>query len=157
MPDRRLGVGFIGSGFNARFHLQAFQAVRDADVLGVWSPTRKRADEMAALARHLDLGQANAYRSIADMVADPAIDALWLCGRNDARIENMEEITDAVGRGTGELKGSACEKPLARNLAEAQRVVELGTHAGVAHGYPQNQAFTPRVTQGAALYWKRDA
>ena len=37
-PSRRLGVGFIGSGFNARFHMQAFRGVRDADVLGVWSP-----------------------------------------------------------------------------------------------------------------------
>src|SRR5207247_980012 len=83
--NKRLGVGFIGSGFNARFHLQAFQAVRDADVRGVWSPTRQHAEETAALARHLDLGQTNAYRSIAEMVADPEIDALWLCGRNDAR------------------------------------------------------------------------
>ena len=31
---RRLGIGIIGSGFNARFHLQAFTAVRDADILG---------------------------------------------------------------------------------------------------------------------------
>src|SRR5256885_10391951 len=73
MADRRLGVGFIGSGFNARFHLHAFQAVRDADVRGVWSPTKQHAEETAALARHLDLGQTNAYRSIAEMVADPAI------------------------------------------------------------------------------------
>ena len=35
---KRLGIGFIGSGFNARFHMQAFRGVRDADVLGVWSP-----------------------------------------------------------------------------------------------------------------------
>ncbi len=157
MADRRLGVGFIGSGFNARFHLQAFQAVRDADVLGVWSPTRKRADEMAALARHLDLGQTNVYRSIAEMVADPAIDALWLCGRNDTRIGNMEEITDAVVRGKGALTGVACEKPLARNLAEAQRVAELVKQAGVAHGYLENQAFAPAVTQGRAILWARGA
>jgi len=38
MSDKRLGIGFVGSGFNARFHLLAFQSVRDADVLGVWSP-----------------------------------------------------------------------------------------------------------------------
>src|SRR5207249_9429231 len=87
MPATRLGVGFTGSGFNSRFHLHAFRAVRDADVRGVWSPTKQHAEETAALARHLDLGQTNAYRSIAEMVADPAIDALWLCGRNDARIE----------------------------------------------------------------------
>ena len=53
----RLGVGFVGSGFNARFHLQAFRAVRDADVLGVWSPSKKHAEETATLARRLDVGQ----------------------------------------------------------------------------------------------------
>ena len=34
----RLGIGLVGSGFNAGFHLQAFRAVREADVRGVWSP-----------------------------------------------------------------------------------------------------------------------
>src|SRR5688572_16599366 len=43
----RLGVGFVGSGFNARFHIQAFTGVRDADVLGVWSPNRKNAEATA--------------------------------------------------------------------------------------------------------------
>ena len=33
--QNRLGIGFVGSGFNARFHMQAFRAVRDADVRGV--------------------------------------------------------------------------------------------------------------------------
>ena len=131
----RLGVGFVGSGFNARFHLQAFRAVRDADVLGVWSPSKKHAEETAALARRLDVGQAKAYRSIADLVADPAIDALWLCGPNFARIENVEEIADTVAGGKGELKGVACEKPLARNVAEANRVTELVENAGIATGY----------------------
>ena len=50
-PNRRLGVGFIGSGFNARFHMQAFRGVRDADVLGVWSPNKKNAASAAELAR----------------------------------------------------------------------------------------------------------
>ena len=31
------GVGFIGSGFVTKFHLQAWRGVRDADVLG-YSP-----------------------------------------------------------------------------------------------------------------------
>ena len=52
---RRLGVGLIGSGFNAGFHLRAFRAVRDADVLGVWSPTARecrRGRGAGAQARH---------------------------------------------------------------------------------------------------------
>src|SRR6059036_368473 len=153
MPDKRLGVGFVGSGFNARFHLQAFQAVRDADVLGVWSPNRQHADETAALARRLEVGQAKPYRSIAEMVADRAIEAVWLCGPNFARIENVEEITNAVTHGKGELRGIACEKPLARNVAEAKRVAELVKQAGIAHGYLENQAFAPAVTSGRDLVW----
>jgi predicted dehydrogenase len=157
MPNQRLGVGFVGSGFNARFHLQAFRAVRDADVLGVWSPNGKHAEETAALARALDLGQARTYRSLAEMVTDAAIDALWLCGPNHTRVANVEEIADAVTRGKGTLKGIACEKPLARNVAEATRVTELVKRAGIPHGYLENQVFAPAVSQGRALLWARGA
>ena len=119
MPNARLGVGFVGSGFNARFHIQAWRGVRDSDVLGVWSPNAKNAGEAAALARKRDVGEAKAYGSITEMVADPKIDALWVTGPNQARIENIEEIVHAIESGKGTLKGIACEKPLARNVAEA--------------------------------------
>ena len=156
MSGRRLGIGIIGSGFNARFHLQAFVGVRDADVLGVWSPNPAHAAETAALARALDVGAARPFDSIAEMVADPAIDAVWLCGPNHARIDNVEEVVHAVGRGAA-LKGIACEKPLARNVAEARRVAELVKGAGVMHGYLENQVFAPQVEHGRALLWARGA
>jgi predicted dehydrogenase len=150
-------VGFIGSGFNTRFHIQAWPGVRDGDVLGVWSPNAKHAAEAAALARRLDVGRAKAYPSVAAMVADPAIDAIWLCGPNHARVANVEEITDTVARGRGELLGIACEKPLARNVAEAREVTRMVKRAGLAHGYLENQVFAPQVTQGHALLWARGA
>jgi predicted dehydrogenase len=153
----RLGVGFIGSGFNTRFHIQAWPGVRDGDVLGVWSPNAKHAAEAAALARRLDVGRAKAYPSVAAMVADPAIDAIWLCGPNHARVANVEEITDTVARGRGELLGIACEKPLARNVAEAREVTRMVKRAGLAHGYLENQVFAPQVTQGHGLLWARGA
>jgi predicted dehydrogenase len=112
---------------------------------------------MAAVARKLDVGEAKPYRSVAEMVADPAIDALWVCGPNFARIENFEEITDTVARGKGELRGIACEKPLGRNVAEAKRVLELTKKAGIAQGYLENQAFAPAVAQGRAIIWARGA
>jgi predicted dehydrogenase len=154
---RRLGVGFIGSGFNARFHMQAFRGVREADVLGVWSPNKKNAASAAQLARDLDVGQAKPYSSIGAMVADPAIDAIWLAGPNHARIENVEEIVDAIERGVGTLNGIACEKPLARNVAEAKRVIELVERVGLAHGYLENQVFAPQVETGRELLWARGA
>ena len=153
----RLGIGIIGSGFNAQFHLRAFQQVRDCDVLGVWSPTARNAAGTARLARELDVGAARPYRSIREMVADPAIHALWLCGPNQARIENVEEIVSTIERGRGELIGLACEKPLARNVAEAKEVAALARQARLKTGYLENQLFAPQVEAGRALLWARGA
>jgi len=153
----RLGIGFIGSGFNARFHMQGWVGVRDADILGVWSPDDKGAKSAAALCRSLNVGACKPYRSIAQMVADPAIDAIWISGPNQARIENVEEIVDAIKRGKGELKGIACEKPLARNVAEAKRVKQLADSVGLKTGYLENQLFAPHVEAGKQLIWARGA
>ena len=152
-----LGVGFIGSGFNTRFHLKAWRSVRGADVRGVWSPNARRAASAAALAHDLDVGDARAFRSITDMVADPAIDAIWLCGPNQARVQNVEEIVSAIMSGKGELKGIACEKPLARNVAEAKQVERLASSVGLHTGYLENQLFAPHIEVGKALLWARGA
>ena len=153
----RLGVGFVGSGFNARFHMQAFQAIRDADVRGVWSPNPQHAESAAALVRSLDIGSARAYASIGDMVADPAIDALWLTGPNHARLDNLREIVAAIESGRGNLRGIACEKPLARTVAEAQQMLALIRRVKVAHGYLENQLFAPQIQTGRTRLWARGA
>ena len=157
MTTGPLGIGVIGSGFNARFHLHAFRAVRDAEIRGVYSPHEAHAAEAATLARSLDVGPARAFRSIATMVADPAIDAIWLCGRNDARVENIEAIVDAAAGRAEPLRGIACEKPLGRSVAEASRLTRAVKRADIMHGYLENQAFAPPVVQGRDLIWTRGA
>ena len=104
-----LGIGFIGSGFITRFHLQSFVAVRDAEIRGIWSPNPQNAEEAAALARSVDVGEAKAFNSIEAMVADPTIDAIWLCGPNHKRVENLEAIVAVLKTGRGKLVGIACE------------------------------------------------
>ena len=157
MSSERLGIGFVGSGFNARFHIQSLTSVREVDVRGVWSPNEKNAASTAALAREHDVGEARPYKSIRDMVADPAINALWLCGPNQARIGNIEEIVDAIKSGAGTLRGLACEKPLARNVAEAKKVAALAHSVGLNTGYLENQLFAPDITRGRELIWARGA
>ena len=153
----RLGIGFVGGGFITRFHVQSFVGVRDADIRGVWSPRRESAEEVARLARDLDVGNCRAYGSITDMVADPGIHALWICGPNHARIENIEEIVHAIESGRGTLAGIACEKPLARNLDEAIRVRDLVARVGLQTAYLEDQLFVPHVETGRALLWARGA
>jgi predicted dehydrogenase len=157
MTDQRLRIGFIGSGFITRFHIQSFIGVREADVAGVWSPNREHAASAAQLARDLDVGPARAYDSITAMVADPGIDAIWICGPNHTRVENIEEIVAAVESGKGTLRGIACEKPLARNSAEARHITQLVERAGLTHGYLEDQLFTPHVERGRELIWARGA
>jgi len=157
MTAKRLGIGIIGSGFMAKLHLQGFVGVRDADVLGVWSPNRAHAEETAGLARSLGVGEAKAFASIAAMVAAPEIDALWICGPNFTRVENIEEIVDALARGRGTLKAIACEKPLARNVREAKRIKEMVDRAGLANGYLENQIFAPAISAGREILWSRGA
>ncbi len=154
---RTLGVGVVGSGFNAHFHLRAFCAVRDAEVRGIWSPNSKNAAAAAAFARGLDIGSTRAYRSISDLIADPGIDALWLTGPNHTRVENVEEIVHALESGRGTLRGIACEKPLARTVAEAKHITQLIKRTGLVHGYLENQLFAPQVESGRALLWARGA
>ncbi len=152
-----LRVGFIGSGFNTRFHIQGWRGVRESAVTGVWSPNAVRASEAATLAKKLDVGFAKRFKSIAEMVADPEVDAIWLCGPNHARVENVEEIVDTIARGRGHLKGIACEKPLARNVAEAVKIRDMVKKVGLKTGYLENQLFAPHIEAGKHLIWARGA
>lgn len=157
MTGQRLGIGFIGSGFVAQFHIRSLITVRDADVLGVYSPNKDHAQHAADLAREVGVGEAKAYESVEAMIADPAIDALWVCAPNHLRVQTFEEICRAVKKGVGTLKGVACEKPLARNVAEAKKVLDLVNDAGLNHGYLENQVFSEGVNRGRDILWARGA
>ena len=154
---KRLGIGFIGGGFISRFHIQSLIGVRDVDVHGVYSKTKTSSEETSALARVTGVGEAKTYDSITDMVANPDIDALWICSPNYTRMEVMEEIVHAVESGKGELIGVTCEKPLGRNVAEAKRMLELAQGADLLDGYLENQVFAPSVTRGKEIVWARGA
>jgi predicted dehydrogenase len=155
--SNKLGIGFIGSGFVAKFHLQAWRGVRDADVLGVYSPNPEHAAATAALARDLRVGNARAFSSIEEMVAASEIDCVWLCGPNHQRLQNMQAICDALDDGKGKLIGIACEKPLARNVAEARQMLQMVERSGLLHGYLEDQIFAPSVTRGKEIMWTRAA
>ncbi|MBU36181.1 MAG: dehydrogenase [Candidatus Marinimicrobia bacterium] len=158
MSVKRLGIGFIGGGFITRFHIQSLIGVRDVDVIGVMSRTKASAEESAALAKSIGVGDnAKAYDTITEMIADPAINAFWVCSPNFARIETFEEIAAAISSGKGELIGVTCEKPLGRNVEEAQKVCELTKSVGLLDGYLENQVFSPSITRGKEIVWARGA
>jgi predicted dehydrogenase len=157
MSTSRLGVGFIGGGFVTQFHIKSWVGVRDADVLGIVSKSDKDAKECVVLTEKLSVGNAKQYKSITEMVADPAINAIWICSPNFARAEVMEEIVNAIETGKGELIGITCEKPLGRNAKEARRMLELAQKVNLLDGYLENQVFAPPVVRGKEIIWARGA
>ena len=157
MGKKRLGIGFLGAGFISRFHIQSLLGVRDVDVIGLFSKTKQSAEDTAALANNLGVGPAKVFDSITTMIADPDIDAIWVCSPNYTRIETFDEIAYAVNNGKGNLIGVTCEKPLGRNVAEAKKVLELTQSAGLLDGYLENQVFAPSITRGKDIIWERGA
>lgn len=152
VQNRPLRIGLLGSGFIAGFHLQALLGVRDAEVGGVFSPTRAHREALASTANGMGLGPCDAFGSVEDLVA--SVDAVWILGPNDTRLDHMRAISKAVEDGAP-LVGVACEKPLGRNLPEAREMLRLAEEAGLNHGYLENQVFSTAVQRGKDVIWRR--
>jgi len=129
-----LRYGIIGGGFITGFQLRALEQVRGVEVAGLVSRTPPEA--LATDAREHGLGDARVFGSIGEMV--PHVDVVALFGPNFTRVSAMEQIAEAVRAGAP-LSGLICEKPLARNMAEARRVLELAAEIGVQTAYFENQ------------------
>ncbi len=155
LPVETLRIGMIGSRFVARFHLQSMVGVRHAQIAGVWSPTKARREAYSGLANQMELGPCKPYPSLEAMVSSPEIDAIWVAGPNYARLENFQLIHDLLKRGKASLLGVACEKPLARTIAEAREIVRLAKDARLNHGYLENQLFATAVQRGKEIIWRR--
>jgi len=150
-----LRIGFVGSGFIARFHLKSFQNVRHAQIVGVFSPTPENRRALAEAANAAELGPCRAYDDLDSLICAPDIDALWILAPNDTRLAVMRALSDAVKAGRSQIRAVACEKPLGRTLAEANEVLRLAQEAGLAHGYLENQVFSSAVERGKEIIWRR--
>ena len=157
MGKKRLGVGFIGGGFIGQFHIRSWIGVRDADIFGIVDKSEDNARKSAAMVKQLGVGEAKIFASVTDMVADPSIDAIWICAPNFTRLEVMEEITNTVISGKGDLIGVACEKPLGRDVPEARKMLELVQKADLLDGYLEDQLFSPGLVRGRDIVWARGA
>lgn len=155
LPVDTLRIGFIGSGFMAKFHLQSMHGVRHARIAGVYSPTASHRQSFADLADKNELGPCTAFVSLDDMVMSPEIDAIWVVGPNDMRLEHFRRIHELVTGGKASLLGVACEKPLARTIAEAREILRLVKEANLNHGYLENQVFSTAVQRGKEIIWRR--
>ncbi len=139
---KELRIGLIGCGFMGRTHSNGYKRVGDFFPELAYAPVLK-----AACSR-----SENKVRSFADqwgfetietdwkaMIARADIDAIDICTPNDTHAE-IAIAAAAAG------KMILCEKPLARNNAEAQLMVDAVEKAGVKNTVWYNYRRLPAVT-----------
>jgi predicted dehydrogenase len=131
-------LGMVGAGFVAKFHARALMQVRNIEIAGVVSRTSDSSESFSKMIQDHGLGEGAVYSNVAEMAEH--VDAIAVYSPNFTRLEIVEQIVDAVKKGAG-LKGLICEKPLARNVQEARRIVDLTDEANLKTAYFENQIF----------------
>ena len=137
-----LTIGMIGAGFVAGFHERALRSVRNAEFAGVYA--LQGAEALAQRGRHSGLGDTKTYDSIGELAK--AVDVVCIFAPNFARLDIMRQIAAAV-EGGAEIKGIIIEKPLARNVSEADTLVRIARAMNVPTAYFENQIHMPAIVQ----------
>jgi len=135
-----LRYGIVGGGFNAFFHARALEQVRGVEIAGLVS--RSRPERLAAFINERDLGEPLIFDSVRELAEH--VDVVAIMAPNDVRLDHIGQLADAVAAGA-ELKGVICEKPLARNLAEARELLRLMEPTGLPTAYFENQIHMKQV------------
>jgi predicted dehydrogenase len=136
-----LRIGLVGYGFMGRTHSNAYKRVTDffeteyrPELQAVCGRDRDKVSKFAA-----QWGYQSAETDWKALVARSDIDLIDIATPNSSHAE-IAIAAAAAG------KMILCEKPLARNLAEAQQMVEAVRRAGVANMVWYNYRRVPAVT-----------
>ena len=101
------------------------------------------------------MGDPAVYTDVREMVRQSDVDVVYILAPNYLRVSVVEAIIEEIKAGRSKVRAIALEKPLARNVQEAKRIIELIEGQGLLHGYLENQVFMPSVTRGKDLIWRR--
>jgi predicted dehydrogenase len=125
------GVGIIGTGLSATQHLTALVDVPLARVVAIAGTAEPKARALAER-----WGIPRAYGSADGLLADPDVRAVHLCTPPDTRVA----LAEAAARAG---KHILIEKPMARTVAEADRIIADADRAGVTLGAMFQYRFNP--------------
>ena len=128
-----VAVGLIGAGWIGAFHGETLaRRLPGARLVGVADPAPGAAERLAG-----SLGAAKATTDPAELMADPAVEAVLIAA--PARFH-----ADLVEAAAGAGKAVFCEKPMALTVADADRAIA----AAQAAGMPLQVGFNRRFDTG---------
>lgn len=121
-------LGLVGAGFIGSVHARCIARESRAVLTQVFDVNRAAAEAAASLSN------AAVAASAAELLANPAIDAVLIASSTDTHGEIARE---AIKHG----KAFLCEKPLDRTLASAIKTADMAQAAGVLGGMAFNRRF----------------
>ncbi|MCB0212187.1 MAG: Gfo/Idh/MocA family oxidoreductase [Anaerolineae bacterium] len=113
-----INVGVIGSGGMGGRHIRNLATQTPAQVVAIMDLDRQRAEAVAA-----QTGGGKVYTDMADLIADPKVEAVVIASPDPFHAEAVLACIEAG-------KPALCEKPLATTLADAKNVLEAEMTAG---------------------------
>jgi predicted dehydrogenase len=137
----RLRVGIIGAGWMGVVHATSWQdhATR-GEIVAVADVSLPRAQDVAA---RFTGGSARAYATAAEVLADPAVEAVDICLPHHLHAGTIEQAARAG-------KAILCEKPLCMTLDEAAAIGRVLRETGVVFMCAHNQLFQPSLVAARA-------
>jgi predicted dehydrogenase len=132
-------MGLVGPGFVGVHHIDAVRRLGFVNVIAVAGSSVESA---TAKARALHVPKA--YGDFAALAADPDVHVVHVTTPNAL---HGAVIDAALAHG----KHVVCDKPLARTPAEAKRLRDAATKAGVVHAVTFNYRGNPLVQQARAM------
>ncbi len=130
----KIKVGVVGTGFIGPAHIEALRRLPNVEVVALCEVNIELATEKAK-----QLGIPKAY-VFDDLLNDKSITSVHICTPN---FLHYSQSKAALAAG----KHVICEKPLAKDLAEAEELVELATKSGLVNAVHFNLRYYPLVRQ----------
>lgn len=140
--NKQLRIGLVGTGFMGRTHSNGYKRIGDFFPELQYRPVLKavcarRENKVKAFAEQW--GYESYETDFRKLIERKDIDAIDICTPNDSHAEIAIAAANAG-------KMILCEKPLARTVAEAQKMVDAVEKAGVANTVWYNYRRLPAVT-----------
>ena len=122
----------IGAGIG-KYHIEGYRAHPNAEVIALADINPQLCEDVAAA-----YGIPGIYTDYTEMLADPQIDCVSVCVPNKL---HMPVVIDCLEAG----KHVLCEKPLARNAKEGERMVAAAEKAGKKFMIQFNNRYRPEA------------
>ena len=135
---KKYKVGVIGVGFIGPAHMEGIRR-HGFEVAAIADATQESADEAAAR-----LFVPKAYGDWKDLVNDPEIDVVHIASPNYLHFEQAKAALEAG-------KHVVCEKPLAMNTDESEKLVKLAKAKGLVNAVNFNIRFYPLAQEARAM------